>query len=284
MARVGGENRIQMSFRSHLGRDMDLRSRSNQAILAMVAVVALIALIRWIDGRSLTVFLAPATVFAVWALGREIDADHNWTALLAALGAAVWALRGIDWMAVVAFAGLVGMGRLISNTTGRPPLPVDRMVVAIAGIVIGITAVGWVAGFGLAVALYIDDRMGEFPNSGQVMAAAVTAIGTTAVAAISGAFSAGLPVVTPYLAVVTAAIALLLALREPAEPTSFVDFDVGTQMDKRRLHASRVTVGLTLLGMTVLAGPDALDLVPAIFMLALAVVSNEAELARRSRR
>lgn len=272
-----------MPFRTHLGRGLDIRARSNQIMLAIVSLTGIIALVRWLDGEAFTVFFVPLSAFLIWGLGREVDPDHNWTALLGAVVAAVWGFLDVDTVEVIGFAALMGMGRLITNTTGRRLLTIDLIAVSFGGVVIGSYPVGWAAGFGLAIALYVDNQMNESWSRAQLIASAATAIGTTIVAAATGAFAGGLASVVPYMALASGAVALLLAIREPAEPASLVDARHAALISGRRLHASRATVGLVLLGMTLLAGPDSHGLTPAILMLTLALISNEAELARRVR-
>lgn len=251
------------------------------AILAVTLITAIVALVRWLDGQPPSVFLAPAGAFAIWALGREVDPDHDWTALVASAGAAVWAFRDVSLEAIIAFAMLTGIGRLMGNTTGRRPLPSDLVVVSLAGVIVGTSAVGWAGGFGLAIALYVDDRMSGSTNPGQVIAAAATAVGTTVLAAVNGAFAGGLPAVVPYFALASGVAALLLVVREPAQPTSVVDAGHASPISGRRLHVSRATVGIVLLAMTLLAGAAAPELAPAILMVVLAIAANERELARR---
>lgn len=269
-----------MAFRTHLGRPLDLRLRSNQAVVALVALSALAALVWWLRGEPAPVFLAPAHAFVLWALVREIDPDHQWSALTAGLLGAVWVLAGNEMVSILAVGGLLVAARLVSATTGRRPLLGDLVVVSAGGVAIGFTAAGWVAGFALAVGLYLDDRKAQASRVVQVAASALTAAGATVVAALAGAFPATLPTVAPGVAVAAGATALILVVRQPLAPISRVDARYAAPLDQDRLHLSRALVGLAVFVMAVFAeeGPR---LVPVIVALAFAVVADE--FSRRSR-
>ena len=266
---------MSMPFRSHLARSLDFASRSNQAIAAIAVLTAGIAVVMWLGGESADLLLAPVHTFILWAIVREIDPDHQWTALLAALVTAAWILLGGPVASALPLVGLLVAGRIITATTGRRPLATDLAVVCVFGIVIGYTVPGWVAGFGLAVALYLDDRHSPASRGIQVAASAVTAIGTTVVATAVGAFPETVPEIAPYVSIAAGLLALALVAREPSQPRSRVDARHARPMDQARLHYSRATIGMLVFFMSLFTGAEAEDLLPLIAALFLVVVSNE---------
>lgn len=273
-----------MAFKSHLGRSMDFRARSNLLLIAFVVVGAGIALVLWLSGEPGKVFLAPVLTFLIWALVREIDPDHDWAALVGAAFAGAWVLAGGAVPSALAVAGLLIGARIVTCTTGRRLLSTDLAVVAVFGIAIGFTVEGWAAGFCIALAVYLDDRFrGE--NRGRAIAAAsITAIGTTVVATASGAFPQTIPDVVQYMAVAAGVTALVLLVREPATPTTQVDARHSAFLDAARLYVSRSVTALLVFLMALLTGPEAGGLVVVVVALGLAIVSNEAELLRRGDR
>ncbi len=271
-----------MPIRTHIGRHFDLRLPSNLALAGLVALSAGTALVLWLNGSPPSIFLAPVFVFLIWALLREVDPDNWWTAVLGGVFGGAWVLAGRSVTSALAYAGLMLAARLVTETTGRRPLPVDLGVVAMGGIAVGFTIEGWVAGFGLALAIYLDDRLDPGPMRGmQVAAAAATAVGTTVVGAAAGAFPERMPDIVPYLVISAGVIALLLVIREPVAPTSQVDARHRAFMRQDRLHASRALVGILMFAMTLLLGGDADGVVPLGVALLLALVSNEVERLRR---
>ncbi len=253
-------------------------------MVATVIVAGVAALVLWLGGEPGAIFLAPVFVFATWALLREIDPDHPHIALVAGAAAGAWVFRDGPLISALAVGGLVVAARIVTASTGRRPLPTDLAVVAAGGIAIGFTPEGWIAGFGIAIALYLDDRLSGSPRGMQVGASAVTAIGTTVVATAAGAFPEAIRRVIPVLAVAAGVIALLFVAREPARPTSVVDARHGALIETGRLHASRTLIGILVFAMTLLMGADAEGVVGILFGLTLAVVSNEVALVRRRER
>lgn len=266
---------MSMPFRSHLARSFDFRLRSNQAIAAIVLLAAGFAFVLWLGGEPVGILLAPVLAFGVWAIVREIDPDHQWTALVAAAAAAAWTLLGRPVGSVLPLAGLVVAARVITATTGRRPLISDLAGVSAIGIAIGFTAAGWVAGFGVGLALYLDDRHAPASRGLQVAASAVTAIGTTVVATAAGAFPETVPAIVPYVCIVAGVLALALVAREPSPPVSRVDARYAAPLDQARLHVSRATIGVLVFLMAFFVGEAAEELLPLLGALALVVVSGE---------
>lgn len=270
-----------MYFRSHVGRPFNFRATSNLLIVILVVVAAGIAIVLWANGEPAGIILyAPAYTFVAWALIREVDPDHNWTALVAAVGAGGWILFGGDRVSVLALGVLVLVGRLVTESTGRRPLITDLLGLVLAALV-AFTAEGWVVAFGVAIALYLDDRFADVSHWAQIWISAGIALAATLIATFTDAFSESLPGVRPVIVIVAGVMTLILVMREPAEPITEVDARHKAFLRKDRLHASRSLVAVLVFAMSLLTGLTSLGLIPTLFGLALIVVSNEMESIRR---
>lgn len=270
-----------MDFRSHLVRPMDMRVRSNVVLIVLLVIAAGVALVLWLSRGPVELLLAPVFTFVIWALVREIDPDHEWAAALAGLIAGAWVLIGAPVLSVWAVAGLAVAARIVSGTTGRRLLPVDLVAVAALGTFIGLTVEGWVAGFGIALALYLDDRFRDESRLSVIAASALTAAGTTIVASSSDAFPETLPGVIQYVVIAAGVAALILLFREPATPISQVDARHAAFLDRTRLHISRTVVGVQAFVMAILAGTSGQGVIVVIGALVVVIISNEVELLRR---
>ncbi len=271
-----------MRFRTHVGRALDFSHPSNRLIVGLTALTAVTAVVVWITGSDIGVLWAPAQTFLIWALVREIEPDHHLTALVAAITTAVWVLIGLEMTGVLAVGAMVVGARLVAHTTGRRPLMTDLVPIGIFAAVISFTTSGWVAGFGLAIAIYIDDRFASDHRTAAALIAALSALGATAMASLTGAFPGQLPDTRPVIVLLVGVISLAAVIREPVEPTTQVDARHRAFLDQRRLYGARSLVAVSVFAMTILAGPQALASGPLALALALALVSNEVE--RRSRR
>ena len=266
-----------MAFRSHVGRGLDLGIWSNRAILGLSLIAAVAGVVATVifDGSPWLAVQAGLVTFLVWALTRELDPDRDSTALIAAALAGVWAILGLP-VDLLAIGGLVIGARLVAETTGRRPLRTDLFAIAIGAIAISFTPLGFVAGFGIAIAIYVDSRMSDEHNRDALIAALVAATGSAVVVSLSGAFPTQLPPVQPPFVLAVAALTLVAVLREPPQPTSVVDSRRGNLLSGNRIHASRILVGgLTVAGALV-AGPEASALAPVAAALALSLASSEA--------
>jgi hypothetical protein len=266
-----------------LARPLDISQRPNLAIVALVGALAMIALVRWLDGEPPDVFTAPVHCYLIWAVLREIDPDHNWTALAGGAVAGAWVLAGGPGISLWLLAGLILGARITTATTGRRPLPTDLAVVAVVAVAIGFRPEGWAAGFGLAVAVYLDERFSGANRHWVSALAAAMAVATTVVANLTDAFGDTAPEVIPWVALAAGVVALALLVREPAVPVSQVDARHSAFMDQGRLHTSRAMVGLVVFVAAVLAGTAAEGMVPVLVALGLAVLSNEVEVIFRRR-
>lgn len=263
---------------------MDVRSPSNAILGILTLITAGVALFLWMSDRfeeSAEILLAPVHTFVIWALVREIDPDHHWTALAAATLTAVWALTGGTVASALAVAGLMLAARIVTSTTGRRLLPLDLAFASAFGIAIGFSVEGWMAGFGIALAIYRDDRFTDESRPMAVGASAATAIGTTIVATLVNAFPERLPDIDQGMAIAAGLAALALIAREPAAPISQVDARHAAFIYKPRLYVSRAIVGILAFLMTLFTGADAIGMIVVVAAMLLVFVSNEIELIRR---
>ena len=275
---------VPMAFRSHVGRPFDFRLRSNQAAvgLTLLAGAVAVGLVVFAERSPWLIVNAGGITFVSWALTREIDPDRAVTATLAAIAGGVWVLADFP-VALLALGGLILVGRLIVESTGRRPLTTDLIPIAIYGMAISFTAAGWVAGFAIAIAIYLDNRMADDRHEYATVIALVTAMGASAIATLTGAFPQELPEVRPILATALGVLALIAVLREPPTPTSQVDSRRKTFLRSDRLHAARVVVAMTLFAAALLAGEAGDEIVPGAIALALSLASSEIERIQRSR-
>ena len=263
---------------------MDLTLLSNRTIIALtaVALIAGLVLVFVSDASVWLPVIAAGTTFLAWALTRELDPDRNLTAVVAAVLSAGWVLAGYD-VALLALGGMILVGRLLVETTGRRPLLTDLAIVAAVATVIAFTPVGWVTGFGLAVAIYVDNMMATEHNGRAVVIAVVAALGASFVATLTDAIPQGIPEVRPVLAIPLGLLALITVAREPPQPTSQVDSRRKTFLKPGRLQAGRVAIALILFGAALVSGDDGTALIPAAIALFLSLASSEAERVRRTR-
>ena len=266
-----------MAFRSHVGRGLDLGTWSNQAILGLSLIAAFAGVVATVmfDERPWLGVQAGLATFLTWALTRELDPDRGSTALIAASLAGVWVVLGfpIDLLAV---GGLVIGARLVAETTGRRPLRTDLYAIAVGAIAISFTPLGFVAGFGMAIAIYVDNRMSDEHNRDALIAALVAATGSAVLVSLSGAFPTQLPAIQPPFVLAVAALTLVAVLREPPQPTSVVDSRRGSLLRSDRIHVSRILVGVLMVAGALVAGPEASALAPVAAALALSLISSEA--------
>ena len=274
-----------MAFRSHITRALNTRSASNIAISGLTLLAAagggVIALT---TGRTLLLpILAAGATFLSWALGRELDPDHEATGLLAALPAGALVLLGFEISILVTVAALMS-ARFLVESTGRRPLPTDLAAMVVLASIVSFTALGWVFGFGLAIAIYLDDRMAEGHSNLAAIAAIGAAVGASLVATLAGAFPQSLPTIRPPLTLALGLLALIAVLREPLDPVSLVDSRKKTPLRRDRLQAARTMVGLlAFLGSLIGSGEISAEVTVAL-TLSLALGSEELERVRRRSR
>jgi uncharacterized membrane protein YedE/YeeE len=274
-----------MAFRSHVTRPLDPRSASNVAIsgLTLVAAAAGGVIALTADRNLLLPILAAGATFLSWALGRELDPDHESTGLLAAIPSGALVLLGFDISILVTVAALMS-ARLLVESTGRRPLPTDMAAMVVLASSVSFTALGWVFGFGLAVAIYLDDRMAEEHSNRAVVAAVGAAVGASLVATLTSAFPQALPEIRPPLTLALGLLALFAVLREPLDPVSLVDSRRKTPLRRDRVHVARTMVGLLAFFGSLIGGVAITAEVIVALTLALALGSEEWERLRRRRR
>lgn len=270
-----------MAFRSHLGRPFDLTLWSNRLLFLLAALFGVASLVIWANGGEVEVWWAPVHVLVIWGLVRELDPDHNGSALLAGAAAGAWVLLGYPAVSIFAVGGLLLAARLVLNSTGRRPLITDLAVVGGYAAAISFTRVGWVAGFGLAVAIYIDAHLAEGANTVGVVTAGLAAIGATLVATATGAFSAEPPGLQPLAVTLIGVVALAAIVRSPPDPSSLVDSRMKWKLSRDRLHSARSLTGVLVFVSALLSGGEADRLVPVTTALVVSLMAAEVEQVRR---
>lgn len=235
----------------------------------------------WLTGGEMTALWAPVHTFLAWALVRELDPDHESTALIAGFATGLWILGGFQVVGALTLLGLMLAARVVVRTTGRKPLVTDLVMLGLFAAAISFTVTGWVTGFGLAVAIYIDDRMSREPGTAAALTAAFAALGSSVVATLNQVLPQQMPDIRPLLVVGVGVLALIAVIREPEVPTSLVDSRMKTPIGQARLHTGRGLVGVLMFVATFLVGPNALAMGPVVIAVALVLVSNEIERLRR---
>ena len=267
-------------IRSHIGRPVDLSLRSNQMIAALTLIVAVAGIALWWSGESPDAWLAPIHTFIFWALVRELDPDRHWTALLAGAIAGLWILLGHDIVSAFALAGLLMAGRLVLNPVGLRPLNTDLIAMVIVATVVAFTPAGWLAGSGIAVALYLDARFAEEARQAPLFAAIGAALGASVMATVTDALPQSIPEVNPLIVSLLGLMGLIIVIRDPLPVLSTVDHSDEKLMDTGRLHATRVLIVVLVFIAAVLAGDAATDLIPVIVTIALVLISEEVKRLR----
>jgi hypothetical protein len=249
-------------------------------VLSVVAGVVGAYLTLAQDREPVLAIWAAGYTFLAWALARELDPDHQVPAIAVAILAGTWALLG-SGAALLPFVGLLMAARIVVETTGRRPLPTDLAGLAVLATVISFTPLGWVMGFGLAVAIYVDDRMSGAPTRAGLVSAFGAAAGATVVASLSNAFPRSLPITSPFLIAALGVLAVITVLREPLDPVSFVDSRSKAFVRKDRLQAGRALSAVLLFVGALLSGESAFDVLPMGLVVAFALASSEIDRTRR---
>src|SRR5690606_9956308 len=268
-------------FRTHVGRPFDLRLWSNRILFILIGVAGLAALLRWAEGAPATVFWSMAHVFVFSAIAREIDPDRELTAPLAGAVAGFLARLRRPSTEVLAAGELILASSLGLDSKGRRPLITDLGVMGLFTRAIAFTRVGWIGSVALAIGIYVDGRIAEWANTASVVTAAAATIGATVVATAARAFDVKVVTIDPTLVTLAGLTAILTILRAPPDPWSLVDSRMKWRLDQSRLHGARALLAVTTFATTILLGPDALQAIPFIALLVLALGSSEIERLRR---
>jgi hypothetical protein len=264
-------------------RPLDPTSGWNRAVLALSAAAGIIGAYLSLaqDRDPLLAIQAAGSTFLSWALARELDPDRQVPAIVLGVMGGGWALLGFE-TALLPFVALLMTARLLVETTGRRPLRTDLAGLAVLATVISFTPLGWVMGFGLAVGIYVDDRMAESPSRAALLAAPAAGVGSSAVASLSGAFPRAMPTIFPLVAAALGVLALIAVLREPLDPVSFVDSRSRRFLRRDRLHAGRAVSGILVFFGAVVSGELAPAVVPMALVVAVSLASTEVERLRRA--
>jgi hypothetical protein len=271
-----------VQFRSHVLRPIDPESPWNRTVLALSVVAGIIGAYFTLaeDADTFLAIEAGGTAFLSWALARELDPDRQVPALVLSVIGGAWALFG-PATAILPFTALLMTARLVVETTGRRPLRTDLAGLALVATLVSFTPLGWVMGFGLAVAIYVDDRMAEEPNRAALIASPAAAVGSSVVASLSGAFRT-MPEVDPLVVAALGVLALIAVLREPLEPVSLVDSRTKKFIRRDRLQAGRVLSAVLVFFGAVVSGANAPAVVPMAIVIATALASTEVERLQRA--
>jgi hypothetical protein len=254
----------------------------NVAVLALSGVAGAVGVYLTLahDGEPLLAIAAAGYTFLGWALARELDPDRQVPAIALSVLAGAWALLGYETV-LLPFLGLLMAARIVVESTGRRPLPTDLAGLALLATVISYTPLGWVVGFGLALAIYVDDRMSGEPSRPALFAALGAALGATVVASLSGAFPRSLPIVRPLLIAALGVLALIAVIREPLDPVSFVDSRTKRFLRRDRLQAGRAVCAIVLFFGGLISGASAVSVLPMALVVAFSLASSEIERTRR---
>jgi hypothetical protein len=263
---------------------MDPTNPWNWAVLALSVAAGLAGAYLTLahDRGTFLAIEAAGYTFLGWALARELDPDRQVPAIAVAVLTGAWVLLDLGAV-LLPFAGLLMSARVVVETTGRRPLPTDLAVMAVLATVVSITPLGWVVGFGLAIAIYVDDRLSGEPTRAALFAALGAAIGSTVVASLSGAFPRSIIITRPLLIAGLGVMAIIAVIREPLDPVSFVDSRSKKFLRKDRLQAGRALCAIVLFFGALVSGPDAHEVLPMALVLAFSLVSSEVERTRRPR-
>jgi hypothetical protein len=275
-----------MRFRTHVGRSLDFSYSSNRWIVFLTLAALIAGTTVALTGGPSEAWLAPLYTFLVWALVRELDPDHDSTAIIAAAVGGAWALLGQDTSGWLFVAGLLLAARLSLNSTGRRPLVTDYYGIVVIATLISLfspSAEGWVAGFGIALALYVDDRLAEEHDNRAVVAAVVAALAASAAALLRGVFPLSVVELRPAAILAYGLLGLLVVARDPLPPTSVVDARSNHPMEPGRLHAARALVGALIFIAALFVGLRAVALAPAAIGLGLAFIADLLARIRRKR-
>lgn len=242
-----------------LARTIDPSYASNRlaiaAALVFGAVGSVLALVRT-DADLLTAGAAGVAygvgAFLAWATARELDPDRPVSARDAVLAYAVVAFAGQP--ALLATAAAMVVVRVVARTTGRGPTPIDLVALVVLAGLAGRSAVGFVAGAGLATALWIDTRLpattddDEPAATPQLAAAGLAFAAAFVVTLVSGAFLTGWRGPTPLEAIVALAVGVALPRLRVGPLTSTADLTRRPLDPVRVRRGQQLAVALAVVG------------------------------------
>lgn len=235
-----------------LARVVDLRYRSNRAILFVTLVVAAAGWIGFgaLDGGFADALALGGASFLAWAIGRELDPDEPASALVAALGATgVVILLGASELWVL--AGILVIARLLLRSVGPPPTLLDLAALLGLGVVLGTRPGGWPVGLVLAFAIARDRTLPGDPARLSRLTALLVASASTGVAIASGVGAWRTPSVGEWALAGLGIVAGMLI--RPVQPLSPTDVGGLVLIGRRLASARRVTL-VALMAVVLLAG------------------------------
>jgi hypothetical protein len=182
-------------------------------------------------------FFGGGATFLGWAIGRELDPDDPAAASVAAGVAFALAFVGDPYLAV---GGLLLIAtRVVARTTGRPPQPIDLVILPAAAGYVATRPAGALAVAALALAL-TGDRMlpGKTPARNVAAGIAVIAVGAVAALVAGGLPEWSSPSIVNWAIVAGGVAAAGLSLTIP-DPVSLGDY-TDERLHHVRTQAARV--------------------------------------------
>lgn len=270
-----------MTVPTALARPIDPGVPSNRFALFASGLVALVAtIVLAVADTELGVLAAVGRglafgvgTFLTWAIARELHPDRPLAARNAVLAYLPAMVLGAPALAAVVAVLLAA--RITLRSTGRPPTPLDLVVlVALAGFA-ATSAPGFVAGLALAWAVFDDGRLPDPADQLRTQVAAV-AVGLAAVtvSVATGSFLTAWRAPGLLTTVWIVVVALAVVVRRRAATVTSAD-DRRGPLSLPRLVRARVLVTTVLALALVWAGADAIAALapPAAALVGIATVA-----------
>ncbi|HEY5652676.1 MAG TPA: hypothetical protein VIW46_14620 [Acidimicrobiia bacterium] len=231
---------------SSLMRIFDPRIRTHRTIALIGIASGALALA--LGGELVDGFWAGIAAGLAWAIARELHPDNNLAGMAAgAIGGVFEALvggvgLGVCWLLIV-------FVRIIVRTTGAAPKTPDLVVNLIVVLVVSTTLPGFLAGLGVAVALFLSPILpNPAPKTHRTWAVAYVAAALTGLVlspALASPASSGATWLLFSLSMI-ASVGLFSSTR----PKSVGDID-GVPLDGARLRLGRIELIALLVVVTV---------------------------------
>ena len=211
-------------------------------------------------------------VLLAWAVARELDPDAPVSALVAAAVGAAMLLGGSA--PAPAMVALLASLRIVTQSTGKAPTPVDLAALPVLAAAAASTPGGWIGGAALAAALLADGFLrsqGSAAGYGAAAAALAAALGVAMARDTLNLRST--PPSSLEWAVGAAILIAFTALRR-YEPQSVQDRS-SSRITPNRLEAGRRLALGSAVGSLALFGPGAVPLLSGAFASLLGIAIND---------
>lgn len=267
-----------------LARPIDPSEPSNRfAVFASASVVLVATLVVSVVDAELGVAAAAGRglafglgTFLTWAIARELDPDRPMAARNAVLAYLPAMVLGTPALAAVVAVLLAA--RITLRSTGASPTLLDLAVLVVVAGVAGTSAPGFVAGIGLAWAVFDDGRLPEPADQLRTQVAAVV-VGAAALtgSVVTGSFLTAWRAPGPLELTWILVVVVAVVVRRRVVAVAATD-DRRRPLSVARLVRAPVLVTAVLALAFVWAGADA---VPALAPAAAALVGVAAAAPRR---